>query len=291
MVLRRDRRPPPPGQFVNVNGINWHYESAGKGPLGLLLLHGYLGSTAGWRRVLPMVGRHVRVVAADMPGAGYSDRPAGAPYTLPWIAGQLPDLLKALGMERPFIGGHSLGASVALHAAARFPELASGLVLASPLAYRQLPPPGLRIAKNHPGLMGRFFASPIGKAVIPTLVRRAGFAGDEAKGGVTARTLINHLDAPGGWEAATKMGLLAGESAPDKETLGSIRVPALIAWGAMDKVHGVDFAKRVCCDLGGGARLVVLNRSAHNCHEEQWRDFSTEVLDFVLGSDGTILVP
>jgi len=226
----------------------------------------------------------MRVIAADMPGCGYSDRPTEPPYTLPWIASQLPSFLSALGLERPFIGGHSLGGSVALHAAARYPDLAAGLVLASPLAYRQLPPPGLRIAKHHPGIMGRFFASPIGKAVIPTLVRRAGFASDEAKGGVTARTLINHLDAPGGWEAATRMGLQAGESAPDRETLQSIRVPAMVAWGAKDRVHGVEFARKLCCDMGGGARLVILNRSAHNCHEEQALDFAREVVDFVFAS-------
>ncbi len=270
MAARIDRRPPPPGRFVNVNGVNWHVEEAGtKGP-GLLLFHGFLGSSAGWRRAMPDLGKRFRVAAVDFPGAGYSDRPPNLPYDLHWFASQVPALVNALGFTHPLVGGHSFGGSVAIHAASRNPQLARGLVLAGPLVYRQQPPPGLRFAKRYPGIAGRFFASSFGRKVIPFLVRNAAYARKGTKVSKGVQRLVSHLDAPGGWEAATRMGLLAGETAPTAIELGRINLPAILFWGRKDPVHPVAHAPDVQKDLRGPCKVVILEESAHNCHEEEW---------------------
>ena len=244
----------------------------------MVMLHGYLSSSAAWHRVMPILSPHIQTVAMDLPGAGYSDRPLDIAYDLPSLAERIPRILDALGLERPFLCGHSLGGSVALHAAARFPDRVAGLVLASPLAYRQLPPPGLRIAKRYPGLMRRFFSSPIGKLAIPKLVRKAAFAGEEARDTVRSQRLIDHLDAPGGWEAATKMGLAANESAPEADALQRITCPVLLFWGRHDGVHPLKCAHRMMGDLSGPSQLIELTRSAHNCHEEEWQQFGDETV-------------
>lgn len=278
-LARRRARPPTPGRLVDVDGISWHVEEAGAGT-DLVLLHGYLGSTATWHRAMPALAERFHVVTADLPGAGYSSRPAGAPYDPRWLADGFDGLLRAMRCRRPVVGGHSLGAAVATWWASAHPDEPSGLVLVSPLAYRQEPPPGLRLAKRHPRLMGAFFSSPLGRLAIPRLVRRAAFAEAEMQARVNARRLLGHLDAAGGWAAATRMGLAAGEGAPGAEQFRAIRVPALVVWGDRDRVHRPAIGQRLLGDLGGPSRLVTLPASGHNCHEERPDLFAREVRDF-----------
>lgn len=60
------------------------------------------------------------VLAVDLPGHGYSDGPALTDMGA--IADWVRDLLDAAGVARAGLIGHSLGASVALETAARFPD-------------------------------------------------------------------------------------------------------------------------------------------------------------------------
>jgi magnesium chelatase accessory protein len=274
----RDRRPPPPGRFVEAGGLRWHVEEAGDGDPAILLFHGYLGSTAVWHRSMPRLAARCRVLAADLPGAGYSDRPGDAPYDLEWLSSLVPGLMETLGLGPCLLGGHSLGGAVALRVAAAHPSLCRGLVLVAPLAYEQIPPPGLRFAQRHPGIAGRFFASPLGRLVIPRLVRRAAFATPEAKAAVNVRRLLGHLDAPGGWVAATRMGLAAVGSAPTQDVLRRISCPAVVFWGEEDVVHPCATAHRVAADLGGPTRVCLLPATSHNCHEEAAETFAALTL-------------
>ena len=130
--------------------------------------------------------------------------------------------------------------------------------------------------------LGRwFFASPVGRLVIPGLIRRALFAhGGEVDEERVAR-MIGHLDAPGGWIATTKMGLAA--RAPADERLGSIMLPTLICWGRHDRFHPVATAPRLAGALGGPTRVEILEESGHNGHEEQAVEFAGIVLEWLGG--------
>jgi pimeloyl-ACP methyl ester carboxylesterase len=247
-----------------------HYEEFGAYGPTLLLFHGYLSSTATWRAVLPRLAKEMRVVAIDLPGAGYSDRPADAPYTLPWIADLLPEIASSLGTTRLYLGGHSLGGAVALHGAARHPGLVAGLVLVSPLVYSPRPPPGLRFARRHPRIARTFFSSTLGRAFV------------SARLGKRAGPVLAHLDARGGWEAAMKTGLRAGIFAPDQALLSSIRQPALIFWGRQDRVHPFEDAARVCADLAGPRKVIAWEDATHYGHEGQAVEFAVETGHWIL---------
>jgi pimeloyl-ACP methyl ester carboxylesterase len=282
-MARADRRQLPPGKFRTVNGINWHYEEWGDSGFPLVLVHGYLGSSANWRPAARRLAHSFRVFAVDLPGAGYSDRPVSAPYTLPWFADQLLAFVDSLGLDRPLLGGHSFGGAIAILAAARRPDLARGMVLVAPLAYHQRPPPGLRYAEKYPGLALRFFSSELGKAIIPRLVRKSAYASATTRKSVRVTRLIDHLDAPGGWEAATTMGLAALKDAPAQLELARIRVPVLLAWGHYDRVHNVRCADRMAADFGGPVTVQILEGSAHHAHEEEVKEFVRLISEFVTG--------
>jgi pimeloyl-ACP methyl ester carboxylesterase len=263
-----------------VGKLRLHVEKSGNTGPTILLLHGYLGSTATWYRTMPLLRSQMRVVAVDLPGAGHSDRPLNAPYTMPWFAGLLPRILDALGLERPFIAGHSWGGAVLLHAAAAQPDLASGLILVSPQFRGDRAPPGLRLAEIFPHAAETFFSSTLGRAVVPALVRRAGFTPKDRRSRVRARRLLENLDAPGGWEAANKIGLSSFADAPNAQLLERVKAPTLMFWGKKDPIHPPSVGHAFLRHFGGPASLVELPAS-HNCHDEAAGLFASHVLDWV----------
>jgi pimeloyl-ACP methyl ester carboxylesterase len=252
-------------------------EEAGSGPIALVLLHGYLSSTASWRAVMPALSRRARVVSVDLPGFGYSDRPAAASYTLPWMASLLPELVGALKLDRPVMVAHSLGGGVALHAAACHPALFRGLVLVAPLVAGQRPPRGLRLARRFPGVGRRFFSSVVGRATVASLARHAGLVRDDGRMTERVARLLDHLDAPGGWEAATAVGVQAPDHAPGEDVLRAVVLPSLVVWGRYDAVYPVSTAARVCANLGGPTRYLEIPDAAHNCHDEKPDLFASQV--------------
>ena len=69
-----------PGEVVDVDGVAIHYLEQGQGPA-LVLIHGLGGSTYNFHRSFPGLSRHLRVVALDLKGFGYSERLAGGDYS------------------------------------------------------------------------------------------------------------------------------------------------------------------------------------------------------------------
>ncbi len=66
-------------------------------------------SYANWRLVIPALAEHFHVVAPDMVGFGYSDRPEGIQYSLDTWADQTVGLMDALGIEKTHLVGNSFG--------------------------------------------------------------------------------------------------------------------------------------------------------------------------------------
>lgn len=113
----------------------WHSEP---GPGGLLVaLHG-LG--ADHRGLLDMLGHTtgLTVVVPDLPGFGASE-PLRRPHTLENYAAFVDGLRRHLNVERAYVTGHSLGASIALVHAGRYPGTVRRLVLFNPVSEADRP--------------------------------------------------------------------------------------------------------------------------------------------------------
>ena len=95
----------------------------------VLLLHGAAMDHSAWQWQSRYLAHHgFAVVAPDLPGHGRSPGPART--CVEALADWAADLLAALGRERAFVAGHSLGSLVALELALRHPGRVAGLVLA-----------------------------------------------------------------------------------------------------------------------------------------------------------------
>jgi 2-hydroxy-6-oxonona-2,4-dienedioate hydrolase len=119
-------------KFTNVNGSVIRYLEDGPtdGKI-LILLHGLGASAERWSRVIPTLSRDYRVIAPDIIGFGYSDKPA-VEYTMDFFIDFFKSFLDNLGISKASIIGSSLGGHIASEFAIRFNHIVEKLVLVSP---------------------------------------------------------------------------------------------------------------------------------------------------------------
>ncbi|WP_134661572.1 MULTISPECIES: alpha/beta fold hydrolase [unclassified Amycolatopsis] len=122
---------PEIGLRVDVHGVATNYHDQGSGDP-VLLIHGSgpgVSASANWRLVLPELAKRHRVVAPDILGFGYTERPEDAVYDAESWLEHLVGFLDALGLDRVSVVGNSFGGSLALRLATRHPDRVDRLVL------------------------------------------------------------------------------------------------------------------------------------------------------------------
>jgi pimeloyl-ACP methyl ester carboxylesterase len=94
----------------------------------LLLHHGLASSQRIWDLMLPRLTRRFRVVTYDARGHGLSAKPSSG-YGFDSVVADARAVIRAAGLRRPIVVGHSWGAMVTLELAARHPRAVGGAVL------------------------------------------------------------------------------------------------------------------------------------------------------------------
>ncbi|MDH1477156.1 alpha/beta fold hydrolase [Comamonas thiooxydans] len=131
MSASNSERNPELAQSIAAAGIRTNYHDLGSGHP-VLLIHGSgpgVSAWANWRLVMPALAERARVIALDMAGFGYSERPDGFAYGMDAWVEQAVGLLNALGIARADLVGNSFGGGLALALAIRHPERVRRLVL------------------------------------------------------------------------------------------------------------------------------------------------------------------
>ena len=122
---------PEIGATADANGIKTNYLEAGKGDP-VILIHGSgpgVTSYANWRLVMPALAENFRVLAPDMAGFGFTERPASIEYGVQTWADQVIGLMDTLELSRAHLVGNSFGGAIALRIATQHPERVGKLVL------------------------------------------------------------------------------------------------------------------------------------------------------------------
>jgi hypothetical protein len=105
LVARRtEKRHPPAGSFLMVNGTRLHYSDRGEGTP-VVLIHGNAVTGEDWDTsgVTDLLLRTHRVIIFDRPGFGHSERPSGTLWTAARQADLIHDALLQLGVERAVV--------------------------------------------------------------------------------------------------------------------------------------------------------------------------------------------
>jgi pimeloyl-ACP methyl ester carboxylesterase len=236
-----------PGPFVSVDGTELAYRAWGSKGTPIVLLGGFIEPAWVWHRVGPLLGRTHRVYAVDLPPFGYSQR--RGPYTLAHWAELVQGFDRRMGLQRPVLVGHSLGAAVAVSVATSAPTAARRIVLldgdarpggggAAWLSHLLVPPwytSLYRIATDWDWLYRNGLRSAWG-------------TGAPHFGGA----FIEEWERPfrvSGTAAAFASMLGHGIQGVSASTLESVKVPTLVAWGSHDTVDPVSSGRQTAALL------------------------------------------
>jgi pimeloyl-ACP methyl ester carboxylesterase len=197
----------------------------------VVFLHGLGGSQSTWQIVLGELADRYRVVAIDLPGHGQSDKsaPDAADYSVPGIAAAIGEAVESLKLAPAIVVGHSLGGAVALQLALDRPELVTGLVLVDSVGL------GREIAGELLDLMERDPGRETARGLLELFFEDRRLVVDRG-----VEEMAQNQLSPGCWDAQGAVAAAAfardGQRLDLPERLGRVAQPALIAWGARDRV-------------------------------------------------------
>ncbi len=209
-----------------MSGI--HYQIFGQGQP-LVMIHGWAMHSGIWQAFAEQLARHCQVICVDLPGHGLSE--AIEPFSLENIS---DSLMQALPVQQFSILGWSLGATVAIDMASRYPDRVQSLqVLAgNPLFVQSVDWPGVK-AEVLDG-----FAEQLANDVQQTLVR---FLGLQVKGLADAKTLLQQIKtAVQAYPAPSLQALQAGlqilKHSDGRVVLQQLQCPVSVLMGDRDSL-------------------------------------------------------
>lgn len=261
---------------IKTENFMTNYHDEGEG-FPVLLVHGSgpgVTAWANWRLVIPKLSKSRRVIAPDMVGFGYTDRPDGIEYNMKTWVKQAVDLLDALGIEQTDIVGNSFGGALALSMAIDYPERIRKVVLMGAMGINFPITDGLDWAWGYepsPENMGKMLKLFVSNKSIITedLVRMRYEASIE----------------PGFQEAFSVMfpsprQKCVDDMARTEEEIASINQPTLIVHGRDDEVIPLENAFRLI-KLINDAQLHVFGHCGHWTQIEQTDKFVKAVDTFL----------
>jgi pimeloyl-ACP methyl ester carboxylesterase len=268
--------------FIEVDGATIHFQEFGDAsdPT-LLLIHGYTASTYVWHAVAPAIADEgFHVVALDLIGFGYSDKPASFDYSIASQARVVERFMNRLGIGRACIVGSSYGGAVASTVALDYPERVEKLVLVDAVCNDEV--------LSHPIL--RLTAVPgVGEFLAPFLVDSKFFLKHRMKGTIAPEN--HHLITEDRIESVLRPqtaadahhSFLATARAWDacriQDDAQYIRQPTLIIWGEKDTVIPKNNGEKLF-DSILNSRLVMFKNCGHVPQEEKPELFTRVVTDF-----------
>lgn len=264
----------PQEKEARVFGQKMAYLEAGSGGPVVVLLHGLGASSAHWRLTIPALAASFKVYAPDHLGSGKSDKPA-LNYRIGTLVDMLDEFFAQTGITKATLVGNSMGGWIAAAYAARHPEKVDRLVLVDAAGYSQKRwggPPVNRddLLRLNPStldgmreLLLTLFAN---KQLVNDVTVKAAFAQKlAASDGAVVNALIDSI--------VRNEDFLDG-------TLGAIKAPTLLLWGAGDALVPLAVARAFEQDIAG-SKLKVLENCGHVPMLECFAPFNAALSEFL----------
>jgi pimeloyl-ACP methyl ester carboxylesterase len=265
---RRPARFPRPAT-VAVGGVRTPYLDAGPPDAPVIVaLHGLGATNASLLPTVWELARDHRVIAPDLPGFGIADKPL-VTYGATWFGRWLEGFCDALGLDRFFLLGNSLGGRVAIEGGLLLPDRVRALVLLTPSpAFRRLRQfvPLVRVLRPELAVL----PFPVGHATAVAGLRRMFAVPDRIRPSwydAAADEFLRVMHEPRGriafFSAMRQIYLEEAFGARGFwDRLPGLVPPALFIWGDRDRLVPQGFARHVVQALPG-CRSVVLRDCGH----------------------------
>ncbi|MBT3153845.1 alpha/beta hydrolase [Streptomyces sp. CHD11] len=245
----------------------------------LLMLHGITGHAEAYVRNLAAHAEHFNCYAIDFIGHGYSTKPEH-PLEIPHYLDQVHRVLDALGYDRAYLSGESLGGWVTARFAQLHPERTERIVLNT-----------MGGTMANPQVMERLLTLSTQAAEDPSWERvKARLEWLMADPAMVTDDLIRTRQAifeQPDWKTACRMNMalqdleIRRRNMLTDDDLRAIEAEALVVWTAKDPSGPVDEGRRIA-DLIPRGRLAVIENAGHWPQYEQTETFDRIQLDFLL---------
>lgn len=263
---------------VTVRGARIHYVSAGEGEP-VLLLHGFPQTWYCWRRVIPVLSKHFRVIVPDLKGYGDSDKPRRS-YDLTTLSNEWGEFMNALDIDRFDLVGHDWGGIIAWRMALDYPERLRRLVILN-----------APFRKWRPRAYVFFFCTPFlpelifrrwNDAVMEEVLLKATYDFERTYTAEDLKTYQEAFRRPGVHKAALAYYRSAWRGVKQLylDRNKKIEVPTLVIWGVSDPALPVALTfglEKEVRDL----RIRYVPMSGHFVQEEQPEVVNGHLLSFL----------
>jgi 2-hydroxymuconate-semialdehyde hydrolase len=261
---------------VSTGTFNTNYHDQGDGKP-LVLIHGSgpgVSAWANWRLAIPELAKSFRVLAPDMVGFGFTDRPAGFAYLKENWLRQLVDFLDALKLDRVNLIGNSFGGAISLAFAIRHPERVEKLVLMGAAGLRFPITPALEAVWGYQPSIENM------RKLLDIFAFNRSLVNDEL-----ARLRYEASIQPGFQETFSQMFPAPRQRwvdalANDEEAVRALPHETLIFHGREDQVLPVEVSIRLN-QLIPRSQLHVFGQCGHWTQIERTADFNRLVRDFI----------
>ena len=266
--------------FIQAGPYRTRYLHAGDSSKPTLIaMHGITGHAEAYVRNLKALSEHFDVWAIDFIGHGYSDKP-DHPLEIRHYIDQLLGFMDAIGVEKSYLTGESLGGWVTAQFAIDYPEKVERILLntmggtmANPVVMERLYTLSMEAAKDPSWERVKtrlewLMADPA--MVTDDLIR-------------TRQAIFQQPD----WLKACQANMALQDPETRKrnmltdEALGQIKAPALVLWTTKDPSGPVDEGRRIAGLIPNG-ELAVMENCGHWPQYEDPETFNRIFLDFML---------
>lgn len=271
------------GDFVKINGFNYHYVKKGDKGHPIVLVHGLPMSSYLWRKVQDCLADRYQVYAIDMLGYGQSDKPPEASlYTWTAQAERLAKFIDTLRLGKVALAGHDHGGGVTQIMICNNPDKVSHYIFMNGCCYDYCLPDVVRamgtlinfpddtLKMFQPFAIG-FFSALLQFAVahetslnIPIMQKHM----EPFKSFEGFKSLIHHCAIPCNEELL-------------RLDLKKIKVPTLILWALKDRFLPFEAAQRLQKDLGGPVIVDTVANAGHFLQEDEPQEVALKIHNFL----------
>ncbi|AMO06528.1 MULTISPECIES: alpha/beta fold hydrolase [Mycobacteriaceae] len=273
---------PALGRRVTAAGIDTNFLDQGAGDSKpVVLLHGSgpgVSAYANWRLTLPALAAERRVVAPDLVGFGYTERPPGHQYSMTNWVSHAEAFLDAVGLDSLSLVGNSFGSAMALELAVRLPERVRRVVLMGSVGVP------FQLTEGLDAVWGYTPSVPGMREVLDYFAYDETLVDDDL-----AQTRYAASIQPGFQESFAAMfppprQRWVDSMVVDETAIRSIQCPTLIVHGREDRIIPPDTSRRLF-ELIPNAQLHMFGQCGHWTQIEHAGRFNELVVDFLAEGD------
>ena len=257
---------------ASIPGFDMPYLHGGSGEP-LILIHGFGAEKNNFTRVARFLTPHYRVVIPDLPGFGEASKPDTATYTIAEQVERLRQFARGLGIERAHLGGSSMGGFIATAWAAKYPDEVASLWLLDPGGTAAAYDSELRREYLKSGKILLVARTPDEHAAVRAIaMARQPFLPYSFKKVLSERAAANYA-------LHSAIFRQMNREAPLESFVKDLAAPALIVWGAEDRVLSPKGAEAMRALLPN-SRVVIMPGIGHLPMIEAVRESAADYLAF-----------